>query len=397
MDTNHEELCSIPWLQPNCKELSLKVCFFALSEQWIPVAEEPEQTYLRNSFEQMRQKNRYTYYVTLYHLLSCDFCLSNAPEIVKKRSHPELWKLGISSPETYLPLFTTEKSSVSESLFYFQKLYEELILKKETASRSSSPSKKQTHNATENATNLTKEIPQSTRKKPPSFLVSWNVVISLFNIFLLFFFFQQMGLHSTSQKEMRDLLAQQKQIVPIENELPVGTILAFYGTKEQVPKGFLLCDGERIKKSEYPKLVAHLAQVHPALIMYQSSAGEQIAKLPDFRGVFLRGLDLKKGYDPDRKLGSYQEDHFAQHRHPMKNPFSQNHTHLDFTQNPSYFASPEKEISSQTPLDEFALMGHIHRVPLDKSSSKSPTYAEPSPQEQETRPKNIAVSYMIKY
>lgn len=41
--------------------------------------------------------------------------------------------------------------------------------------------------------------------------------------------------------------------------VPTGSMLPFYGTTNQVPKGFLLCDGRKLPKKGFSALADHLA------------------------------------------------------------------------------------------------------------------------------------------
>jgi len=75
--------------------------------------------------------------------------------------------------------------------------------------------------------------------------------------------------------------------------MPTGTIVAYWGIS--APEGWLLCNGDAVPLgTEYDSLRALVGD-----------------SLPDLRGVFLRGIDNGKGFDPDggsRNIGSYQSD-----------------------------------------------------------------------------------------
>jgi microcystin-dependent protein len=81
--------------------------------------------------------------------------------------------------------------------------------------------------------------------------------------------------------------------------MPTGSIIAYYGATS--PPGWLFCDGALVPAgSEYDAL--------------RSMVG---STLPDLRGTFLRGLDLGRGLDAGRTLGSYQADENKAHAHGM--------------------------------------------------------------------------------
>jgi hypothetical protein len=94
------------------------------------------------------------------------------------------------------------------------------------------------------------------------------------------------------------LLALADQIVPgggggstnIFGGNPVGTVIMYYGMT--APDGYLKCDNSPFSASIYPKLYAVLGK----------------ATTPDLRGLFIRGLDQGKGLDPNRTLGTTQQD-----------------------------------------------------------------------------------------
>lgn len=105
---------------------------------------------------------------------------------------------------------------------------------------------------------------------------------------------------------------------------PVGSVMAFAGSPESLPAEWLPCDGRELDVAEYPALHAAIASAH----------GGEGAKfrLPDYRGLFLRGVDGEAGRDPDResrtapgaggnpgnRVGSLQEDALAAHDHEYK-------------------------------------------------------------------------------
>lgn len=72
--------------------------------------------------------------------------------------------------------------------------------------------------------------------------------------------------------------------------VPVGTVINYYGTT--APEGYFICDGSTFSQTDYPELAALLGST----------------LLPDLRGEFVRGLDIERGIDPERTLGSSQGD-----------------------------------------------------------------------------------------
>lgn len=107
--------------------------------------------------------------------------------------------------------------------------------------------------------------------------------------------------------------------------VPTGTILSFYGFNP--PQGFLVCDGELIARAQYPALHDLLIQTNPELIK-----GNEICSLPDLRGIFLRGADRGRQVDPDwktRTVGSEQDDAVEAHNHSFSTVSARKHATTD--------------------------------------------------------------------
>lgn len=91
------------------------------------------------------------------------------------------------------------------------------------------------------------------------------------------------------------------------NDLPAGVYFPFAG--EIAPIGFLKCDGRAYSRSQYAKLYAAIGT------RYGAGDGSTTFQVPDLRGVVPRGLDDGRNLDPGRVLGSYQDDMLKSHRH----------------------------------------------------------------------------------
>lgn len=112
--------------------------------------------------------------------------------------------------------------------------------------------------------------------------------------------------------------------------VPIGTVCAF-PADGKLPDGWLYCDGQRVSRSEYPRLFAVLGT------WYGSETTSDSFDLPDYRGVFLRGADTSitrssstnrdversqrqrypAGSRVGNRVGSYQSDAFQGHHHSM--------------------------------------------------------------------------------
>lgn len=70
--------------------------------------------------------------------------------------------------------------------------------------------------------------------------------------------------------------------------VPIGGVIPWFSAT--VPKGYLKCNGQSFSESAYPKLKVAL----------------NTTKVPDLRGVFLRGVDDGRGIESGRTLNSYE-------------------------------------------------------------------------------------------
>ena len=153
--------------------------------------------------------------------------------------------------------------------------------------------------------------------------------------------------------------------------LPVGIIVAWAGSGDVIPAGWLLCDGGEVPAG------SKLGQV--LLKTWGEAKGAGMVKLPDLRGWFLRGADHGSGRDP----GALDNRHA-----------------LALGGNPLGKGS----------IQEHAVGSHHHRIPLDSGpgiyqgsaaagGKASPLYEIVAPVDgagPETRPANVSVDYIIK-
>lgn len=84
-----------------------------------------------------------------------------------------------------------------------------------------------------------------------------------------------------------------------EYTLPPGTINMYAGNA--IPYGWLLCDGSEISRAGYGQLFTAIGTI------YGEGDGNTTFNLPDYRGLFVRGLDSGRGIDDNRVLGSRQQ------------------------------------------------------------------------------------------
>ena len=124
-----------------------------------------------------------------------------------------------------------------------------------------------------------------------------------------------------------------------------------------VPTGYLEMNGALLSRTAYSKLFAYLGTT------YGAGDGSTTFALPDTRGEFIRGWDNGRGVDSGRTIGSWQVDLFKSHTHT--------YTRYESTTNRN---------SGTIPVLEGAI-----------------TQNTGSTGGAETRPRNIAMMYCIKY
>ncbi|BDW95296.1 hypothetical protein MACH10_09810 [Thalassospira tepidiphila] len=89
----------------------------------------------------------------------------------------------------------------------------------------------------------------------------------------------------------------------------IGSVSAF--AMPTPPTGWLVCDGSAISRTEYADLFAAISTLW--------GDGDQVStfNLPDLRGEFVRGFDDGRGVDDGRVFGSFQLDEFKAHAHDV--------------------------------------------------------------------------------
>ena len=139
--------------------------------------------------------------------------------------------------------------------------------------------------------------------------------------------------------------------------IPAGSMTLFAATT--VPSGWLECNGALISTTTYANLYSIIGTTY--------GSGSGTFALPDMRGYFARGWDHGAGVDPGRTFGSTQADAFASHVHGTYNYIIPN--------------------SGPNPGFQGASL-------YSPTNSGSGTFATGGT---ETRPKNVALMYIIKY
>ena len=138
--------------------------------------------------------------------------------------------------------------------------------------------------------------------------------------------------------------------------------------------GWMLCSGGYLSPDAYPELYAVLGY------LYGKKTNTELFRIPDYRGLFLRGVDAGSGMDPeaakrigpegrgtDSGVGSLQCDAFEDHTH-------------SYNVLPPMTAASSGNAGGQS-------------ISTDKTTTANP----PARFGPETRAKNVAVNYIIKF
>ena len=135
----------------------------------------------------------------------------------------------------------------------------------------------------------------------------------------------------------------------------IGMVIAT--ARVSAPSGFLECNGALVSRETYSNLFSAIG------VTYGVGDGNTTFKLPDLRGEFIRGWDNSRGVDSGRTIGSWQEDLFKAHTH-------------------NYNSSNSGSINGTT------YSGYFNNNVTMTTTSTGGT---------ETRPRNVAMIYCIKY
>lgn len=181
---------------------------------------------------------------------------------------------------------------------------------------------------------------------------------------------------------------------------PPGTIVAFAGDK--CPPGWLFCDGKALSSREYGRLYAAISTNWGNGLEFIGGVwvqGTNDFKLPDLRGLFLRGVDAGAGRDLDTavrtnrsglistNVGSLQLDATKKPNNPF-NIVGGSHSH-----NYQTFDWGAGKGNGGT---YWNLLRNPYTAATTGTGEHSHTIADGSG-DAETRPKNAYVNYIIKY
>jgi phage-related tail fiber protein len=141
--------------------------------------------------------------------------------------------------------------------------------------------------------------------------------------------------------------------------VPTGSVFTMATTT--VPSGYLECNGAAVSRTTYADLFSAIGTT------WGSGNGSTTFNVPDLRGEFVRGWDNGRGVDSSRSFATFQDHAFEDHEHLYDRATTGSDVTLD-------------------------------RSPEGRNSARSSTHGVVSGANtaNETRPRNIAMMYVIK-
>ena len=138
-----------------------------------------------------------------------------------------------------------------------------------------------------------------------------------------------------------------------------GMVIPFAGSA--VPTGWLECNGGAVSRTTYAALFAAIGT------LWGVGDGSTTFNLPETRGEFIRGYDHSRGVDSGRAIGVWQDESFK------------SHTHVYYTRSMTGYAG-----------DSGSGGGMTTAATYDETKITASTGGS------ETRPRNVAMMYIIK-
>ncbi|MFZ4426919.1 MAG: tail fiber protein [Saprospiraceae bacterium] len=181
------------------------------------------------------------------------------------------------------------------------------------------------------------------------------------------------------------------------NAIPIGFVMPFAGALDKVPTGWMLCDGRALKSTEYAELFSAIGPIWGNGSTGAGAGAGTDFNLPDLRGEFVRGTSAGANAGAQQASATARPtnpftvavDTAGSHTHTLSSLIAQgrvdggNNARWPWNANGWYSGgrTPTYQIRNY----QFPITGlHTHTVPQLTGGDK------------ETRPRNIAMGYLIK-
>ena len=174
--------------------------------------------------------------------------------------------------------------------------------------------------------------------------------------------------------------------------VPSGSV--FCMAVATVPSGYLECNGAAVSRSTYSVLFAVIGTA------YGTGNGSSTFNLPDLRGEFVRGFDNGRGVDSGRSIASSQSSQFGQHNHNVSASSSSSVTDPGHQHSMSvgFFNSVNSggALSFKDAGTSNRINTNTTGISVSTSTSISQSNRGGTSNSSETRPRSIAMMYVIK-
>ena len=175
--------------------------------------------------------------------------------------------------------------------------------------------------------------------------------------------------------------------------VPSGSV--FCMAVATVPSGYLECNGAAVSRSTYAVLFAVIGTA------YGTGNGSSTFNLPDLRGEFVRGFDNGRGVDSGRSIASSQSSQFGQHNHNVSASSSSSVTDPGHQHSMSvgFFNSVNSggALSFKDAGTSNRINTNTTGISVSTSTSISQSNRGGTSNSSETRPRSIAMMYVIKF
>ena len=174
--------------------------------------------------------------------------------------------------------------------------------------------------------------------------------------------------------------------------VPSGSV--FCMAVATVPSGYLECNGTAVSRTTYSVLFAVIGTA------YGTGNGSSTFNLPDLRGEFVRGFDNGRGVDSGRSIASSQSSQFGQHNHNVSASSSSSVTDPGHQHSMSvgFFNSVNSggALSFKDAGTSNRINTNTTGISVSTSTSISQSNRGGTSNSSETRPRSIAMMYVIK-
>ena len=161
-----------------------------------------------------------------------------------------------------------------------------------------------------------------------------------------------------------------------------------------VPSGYLECNGQSVSRTTFAALFAIIGTQYGA-------SNSSTFKVPDLRGEFIRGFDNGRGVDSGRSVASSQSHQHPQHNHAVSASSNSSvsdpgHKHNLLFAGGSFGGSSGAVTARDTGTITDRISNSNTGISVSTSTSISQSNRGGTSNSSETRPRNIAMMYVIK-